>query len=500
MTVHMADMGYSSDYAVYLTENNGVQIVVNFLSLSILKELRLRELSPSEISVTLDVPKSTIQGNINKLIRMGIVAQDTRIDDTRSVVYHISAMQLFSSESDIEWQLSARSASVTRIMRVGRCTSAEDISLYGVSLTESGLNIVQGLFNVGAALVKDKDDLGWWNDLFNQIDKQSGKHGISVQMNTDDGLRLRFESKTEDISDISMVMFPMLGAVIYNSKNIFGYHLAHDASLKVSNNGFVVELHVPRFEGQDFENRLDIKRGRSSFKIDEQFSVYSIDGTAVLFTNPTMMAILDCLSESDLSLGDLERSTGLSKATVYAALTKLIGIGAVDSVKNRGEMMKYTLEADPILYTTRETNDDFDKMDDVVLKFHKGEIDYYSAVTSYAMLAIGCMGIHFDKMFIRSGRNAALSVIEADPDIQPQELVELSCAMVSSPDKAEIRTYIPLCIDVTLSQKSLWESWPGDFVMGFLSEGLKRLIGTGYKISVIVNKEGEPEPVTILES
>ena len=43
----MADVGYSSEYEVYLTYRNGMQIVTNELSLQILRELRRREVSPS---------------------------------------------------------------------------------------------------------------------------------------------------------------------------------------------------------------------------------------------------------------------------------------------------------------------------------------------------------------------------------------------------------------------------------------------------------------------
>ena len=495
----MADTGYSSEYEVYLTKENGVQIVINRLSLSILKVLRRRELSPSEIATSLDIPKSTIQGNINKLIRTGIVSQDVRIDDTRSVVYHICAIPLFSSESDIGWQLSARSASVTRIMKVGKCTSAEDISLYGVSLTESGLNIVQGLLNVGAALVRGKDDVGWWKDMFGRIDEQSGKHGIHVQMDVKDGLRLRFESDTEDISDMPMVVVPMIGALVSKSRTVLGYRLAHEATLQTSNNGLCIEIHVPPFEGQDYEGINTLPKNRSTFAIEEQFSLYSIDRKAVLFTNPTMMAILDRLTESESSLNELESGTGLSKATVYTALSKLIDLGAVKADKLPGQTMKYSLNADPILYTTKEAERDFEKMDEIIQNFHAGRLDYYSAVISFAMMATSCMGIHFNKMFTRAGKNAAMTVLETKPDIKPQEFVDMSCSMVSEPDSIEIETYIPLCFRITLSEDSLWGSWPVDFMVGFLSEGLKHLIGNNFRTTIKVMNKGDPEPSSILE-
>ena len=75
----MADVGYSSEYEVYLTYRNGMQIVTNELSLQILRELRRREVSPSEMAAALGLPKSTIQGNIGKLLRTGIIASETRI-------------------------------------------------------------------------------------------------------------------------------------------------------------------------------------------------------------------------------------------------------------------------------------------------------------------------------------------------------------------------------------------------------------------------------------
>lgn len=42
----MTDVGYSSEYEVYLTMRNGIQIVTNELSLQILREMRYRRSLP----------------------------------------------------------------------------------------------------------------------------------------------------------------------------------------------------------------------------------------------------------------------------------------------------------------------------------------------------------------------------------------------------------------------------------------------------------------------
>lgn len=137
----MTDAGYSSEYEVYLTHRNGVQIVTNELSLHLLDEMRARSISPSETAAIMHLPKSTIQGNLGKLQRMGVIAQDVCEDDARSAVYRIVGRLLFRSRTESDWQRYARAASVTRIMTNGRCTPREDLSLYGVSLMESGFNI-----------------------------------------------------------------------------------------------------------------------------------------------------------------------------------------------------------------------------------------------------------------------------------------------------------------------------------------------------------------------
>ena len=56
----MTDAGYSSEYEVYLTHRNGVQIVTNELSLHLLDEMRARSISPSETAAIMHLPKSTI--------------------------------------------------------------------------------------------------------------------------------------------------------------------------------------------------------------------------------------------------------------------------------------------------------------------------------------------------------------------------------------------------------------------------------------------------------
>lgn len=495
----MSDIGYSSEYEVYITENNGVRIVTNSLSLQILKQMRFREVSPSEIAVSLGISKSTVQGNIGKLLREGIVSQEVRVGDARSAVFRINAALLFCSDTDVEWQLYARSASIDRIMRNGLCTSREDLALYGVSLTESGLNIVQGLFTVGEELTKGEGGKDWWQKVLSSIDSQSEAYGVKATLNTSHGLNLKFHSKEDDISDLPLIVVPMIGAVGSHSRAALGFNLAHDLSLRVTEGGHSVEMNVPEFIGQDFEYE-SISRTIKSFKAEEPFAIYSIGGKATLFTNPTMMGILDNLTNSDYSLNELGDVMNIPKPTIYASLMKLNSMGAVELDPDSGVPKKYTLLADPILYTVEKEEYGRGLLDDIVARFQRGSLDYYSAVISFSMEAISCMGVHFDKMFVRSGRNAASTVLEKIPDIAPQELVDLACTMVSLPDKAQVITYLPICVRVTLAEDTLWESWPGDFVMGFIKEGLRRLLGDGYKIQVETYREGESKPIIVLKS
>lgn len=491
----MTDMGYSSDYEVYLTQHNGIQIVTNELSLQLLKEMRSHEVSPTEIAFVLNIPKSTIQGNIAKLLRMGIVESQVRIDDARSAVYHIEAMLLFSSYAGEDWQLYARVASVKRIMSNGRCTAREDLSLYGVSLMESGFNITQGLFNVGVALTRGTFDSSWWDVILGGISTQCALDDIEVDLDTSETLTLTFRSEKEDISDIPLILVPMLGALRAHSKVLIGHNLSHEIQLSIEERGHLVRLCVDQFEGQDYEADYD-SNPYGSFRADEPFAIYSINGRAMLFTNPTMMGLLDTLSERDQSLNELERSMRIPKATIYASVMKLISIGAVEINEGSGSPKRYTLVADPILYITDPEPGGESRLGEIVSEFQAGRLDYYSAVISYSLQAIGCMGIHFDKMFMRAGKNTALTVLALDT-IEPQDFVDLACNMVSGPDNAEITTYLPIRIRLFLSKNTLWEAWPADFVMGFLNEGLHQLLGFDYPVTIETVHEGYADIVVL---
>lgn len=487
----MSDVGYSSDYEVYLTQHNGIQIVTNELSLQLLREMRHREISPTEMATMLNLSKSTIQGNIAKLLRSGIVESQVRIDDARSAVYHIEAMLLFSSYTGEDWQLYARAASVKRIMRNGRCTAREDLSLYCVSLMESGFNISQGLFNVGVALTRGTSDSSWWDSILGGISSQCEKDDIEVDLDTSDALTLTFTSKGEDISDIPLILVPMLGALRAHSKVLIGHNLSHDIRLSVDDKGHSVRLRVDPFEGQDYEADYD-SNPYDSFSIDEPFAVYSVNGRAMLFTNPTMMSLLEALSDHDQSLNELERTMRIPKATIYASVSKLITLGAVEIDENSGTPKKYTLLAEPILYITDPEPEGVSKLNRIVADFQAGRLDYYSAVISYALGAIDCMGIHFDKMFMRAGKNTALTVLSLS-DIEPQAFVDLACNMVSGPDRADVITYLPIKILLFLSKDTLWEAWPADFVMGFLNEGLHQLLGFDYPVTIETIHEATAE-------
>jgi len=480
----MTDFGYSSDYEVYLTRENGVQIVTNDLSLAILREMRYHEITPTNVAMEFEVSKSTIQASITKLLRMGIVSQEENVTDSRSVVYRIDSALLFTSDTDIEWQMYARRASAKRIMKTGRCTSREDLSLYSVSLTESGLNVVQGLFAVGSALTRGYDGYDYWPVVVEDIHQQCERRGIEVEVSVKDGVDFHFKSEEEDISDVPLIIVPMLGSLISNSKKVFSYNLVNDVQLTVSDSGHDVRMHINPFIGQDYRKKPFLLTNINQYRVNEPFAIYSIGGEATLFTNTTMMSVLYALSDGDNSANGLSETIGIPKATVYAAIMKLIEMGAVAVDKSSNSPKNYKLLADPILYCREPESNNCDRLDSIVNSFQKGEIDYYSAVISYAMESIRCMGIHFDKMFTRAGKSMAQIILELNPSMEPQEFLDSACTMVSVPDNLEIVTLIPLKLRIVLAQNTLWESWPGDFTKGYVAEGLKQLTGDDYKIRI----------------
>lgn len=473
----MADVGYSSFYEVYLTRSNGVQIVTNVLSLSILHEMRVRTISLSEMSYMFSVSKSTAQSNLRKLVNTGIVIADDSVDDGRSVVYHIDALLLFTSDAPKEWQLHARKASIDRILRNGRCTAKEDLSLYGVSFIESGLNIVPGFFNVGAAMVQSFDDMDWWTELLKNANTQCPIKGMDISMDLKTNLVLTFHSEEEVISDLALVIVPMLGAICAHSRQIVGFNLSQETKLSVEDEGHTLKLRLEPFEGQDFEVKPYDLNLLESFKMNLPFSIYSIAGKAMLFTNPTMMSVLDALYDGDLSLNDLETRLGLPKATLFVSVSKLIELGAVRLDEDSGSPKKYTLVAEPLLNVSEPSSSGYMKLQKLLQDFRDGRTDYYSSVISFVVETLRCMGIRFDKLFVRSGMQVAASVLEQCPYMDPQDFVDLSCRMVSFPDRALVSKYLPPRIELFRSSATLWESLSEDFLIGFLRYGLKTLLG-----------------------
>ncbi len=473
----MADVGYSPTYEVYLTRANGVQIVTNELSLRILSEMRVRVITLSEMTILFSVSKSTVQSNLRKLANTGIIISDDSVDDGRSVVYHIDAMLLFTSDAPKEWQLYARKACIDRILRNGRCTAKEDLSLYGVSLIESGLNIVPGLFDVGAVIVSMIDDIGWWTELLGNSNTQCKIEGIDIALDLKTNLTLTFRSDHEVISDLPLVIAPMLGAIRFRSRAIVGFNLCYETDLSVEDDGHTVKLKIEPFKGQDFEHKPFGWDVLESGRTNAPFSIYSINGNAMLFSNPTMISVLDALSDGDLSLNELENKLELPKATLFVSVAKLVELGAVQLDENSGSPKKYVLIAEPLLSMSEPYPSGRSILEKLIRDFHDGKLDYYTAVITFALNTLRCMGIHFDRMFVRSGKHVATSVLEKTPDMDPQDFVDLSCRMVSPPDKAEVLRYLPPRIKFIRSPDTLWESWPEEFLRGFLHEGLNTLLG-----------------------
>lgn len=361
---------------------------------------------------------------------------------------------------------------------------------------ESGLNIVYGLSNVGVALVRGINDPDWWNHILNSMNQQCSMSGISMKMSTKGSLTLTFESD-EDISDIPMMIVPMLGALRINFRAIAGYNLSHEIQLSVEDDGRHVKIEIDPFQGQDYDAGTEPTNPLEHFCIQEQFAIYSIGGKATLFTNNTMVGILDSLFDHNQSLNELEASLNVPKATIYVSLTKLTALGAVGIDDSSGSPKKYTLLAEPLMYTSEPNESSIGLCAEIAEKFRNGSLDYYSAVISYALHAIECMGIHFDKMFMRSGRNTAHTLLKSNKFMEAQDFVDLSCTMVSAPDDAEVISYLPIRIRLNRSKNSMWDAWPGDFVIGFVDEGLKMILNRAYPITVETYYENQTKPAAI---
>jgi hypothetical protein len=377
-------------------------------------------------------------------------------------------------------------------MESGHCTSREDLSLYAASLTEVGVNIIQGLFNIGSALT-----FGMYRgidveSLTRLIVEQAAGVGIECKVDFRNGLRLDLTSD-RDISDTSLLITPMLGFVIDNSYIIMGYNLARDISLMVCESGHKVNIRIDPFEGTSDDLDTPMVFDNESYRLQQKFSIYSVRGESVIFTNETMIRIMEEIVERSLSVNELESRLHVPKATVYAGVSRLLEIGAIVLDNSSQRVKRYILQAEPVVYCTEPASVDRRRIQQVIRRFQDSELDYYSAVISLAKEVIDLVGLHFDRMFEGSGARTARTVLEhhSIPDLQT--FLEASCCMVSSPDRAEIVSQYPVHVRIIQSDRTLWGTWPTDFVRGFLREGIGYFIGDdAHAIIETVREDGSP--------
>jgi len=489
----MSDIGFSHEYDVYITEENGIQIVANELSLLITREMKYRSIKVSDIADTLGISKSTVKDRISKLKALGIVSEDRDPKDKRINIYNLNAALLFSSEEDIDWQLSARNASTSRILENGQCTFREDLSLYAASLTEMGVNIFPGLFGVGEGLIGDGKSITKLENVIKDAIGQCNKSKISIDIGVNEGLRLEFISD-QDISDLPLVISPMLGILISTSQRILGYQLAYDISLSVRESGHRVKIIIPRFEGS-FNKELQpgyFSRIKN-FRPSDDFSIYATDTKSILFTNKAMMAILDMLVEGPASMKEMEEKLGIPAATIYSSVMKLYELKTVSIDLDSQNVRRYKLDANPVLSCSDSGQTLSHMLPGIIDDFVSKRRDYYSSVILFARELYSSLGIRFDRMYYLSGANTAKSVLEFRPDLCFEEFVDMACSMVSFPDRVEVLGLRNVCLRVILSKDTLWDTWPSEFVRGFLSEGVKRYEGVGNRVFVQTVREGDDD-------
>ena len=95
----MADLEYGSDFVLYLTSGGGLRYVTNTTLIQIVDLLTDSEMTIADISQAMDVPRSTIQSGVRRLVDMGIIGTYKDESDARKTYYWLQSLSVVRSSS-----------------------------------------------------------------------------------------------------------------------------------------------------------------------------------------------------------------------------------------------------------------------------------------------------------------------------------------------------------------------------------------------------------------
>lgn len=493
----MSDLEYGEHYAVYLTPEKGVRFITNSVTIDTIDELRRGNYGVTDLSMKLNVPVTTMQSNLTKLLRMGMVTTEKDPDDGRKVMYVKHCYCIFRDGQMDEWMPEYKDYVAERIILQDNAWQAA-IAMIVIVLLEKGVDTRPVLFEFGNSLAymyrnvvrgKTPDEiLDLVFTIFNI------KEGVEYSMDATDEFLLGIKSTDGDsIYKVMCFMNAIVGFLFASLPWSQGFYYSNKLTTTVSDDRRQVLVTAKKKEGKVVVTHLPFiwDRTREFYKMRSPITIVRVPKGTIILGNKTMVSIVDILGKGEMTSEEISLQLDIPAVTVSTAIRKLKAEGIV-STDGRQRGARFRLDGQILVSMT----DIPDSLDNDIRWTRRvmiqslnsdtgdiGDLAYWYNYVSWKLL-----GLDYEHIIRSNGRYIADKIIKMYPGITADEFVRKACkCRVRETLKAEPVTFIPLRVRVTCIVEPGYPSYPEltrNYFWEILSEGLRKITGSEHPVEM----------------
>lgn len=483
----MADIGYSDEYSIYMTRE-GLRFLTNKTSIKIMGLLTVSEMTVTEISSVLQESKSSIQSNMMKLSRWGLVSSNTDPNDKRRIIYFLSAMLIMKSSSPGESVEVVTEDVIRRILKMDGQHHKNSIILSSIMPYMMGTTILPLMARVSGMVTAH-----FMPDVKGMSDEE-----FLVAM-TDLSEKVKLPPMVFDIGDVKSVTVDCRGkssleirimrGIVSGFVNRFLYARYggwyYQDAFSVSPEGMMkIEFtgYIGNFENVNYLMTYDSMRDPHQ---NWSFAILSKGERSMLFGNEAQIKIIVALTQSKKSLKELSDELSIPSVTVHMNIAKLMEEGVVVADNNtRSKYVYYSLEAAPMMLPTGSDAELLDARNQYIGMLGKDPANFFELVAAASIGIFREAGIDVWYLLKRTGSAVASTIIKDNPDLDAQTFLDLACILSkNTSSKLDVKTYIPLCFSIEGRYGNLGMArYISPVFNGIIETGLKLITGEDRKI------------------
>lgn len=480
----MADLEYGSEFAIYITKDQGLRFFTNSMLIRIADLLTGREMTISDLANELGLPRSTIQSGVKRLNDVGVIGTRRDKSDARKIYCWICSLRVVSS---IRPDADGISDAVL-MNRRGEASPLYDaifvflseMRVHGVDL--SGI-LTEAGFAVGS-LYRPLFDTMSLQEISEHISVMSGL-GCPVRIDAGPE-KLEVEVGPGNVADILLRRHVMMGFVLRVLNCRFGGFYSMKYSIEVSEDGRTATFRSHLYSSQrpPVLSASYSERTAQFYSVPAPFAVvFANDKTPYLISNRGMIDVMRILADNCFSVQEISAATGMPEITVHSVISRLESIGVVEcSVHSR--TMTYRLSSRTLvraISTPAEPPPPIVQGDSQLTKLFFSNIVY-----RYLLWVADSFAIGSSAMFRAAGSAVARIVMEKTPPMSAQDFLDYVCDIFSG-DGVDVKlvSYIPVNLVFRSGMQDLrFGDQMSEYLKALVTECLKIITGDEYRVII----------------